>query len=114
MKGSKVGKVVAMVFVGIGIAAALGLVLGLGIQWLWNQLMPEIFGLPLISYWQAVGLFVLSHLLFKGHNCHGSKHDKGPPWKYRCRPNDADKEKNAPLDPVEEKIRRLLDDGVEN
>ena len=31
MKGSKVGKVVAMVFVGISIAVTLGMVLGLGL-----------------------------------------------------------------------------------
>jgi hypothetical protein len=33
---------------------------------LWNWLMPDIFGLKEISYWQAWGLFLLSTLLFKG------------------------------------------------
>ena len=33
---------------------------------LWNALMPEIFGLPLIGFWQAVGLLSLSWLLFGG------------------------------------------------
>ena len=32
---------------------------------LWNWLMPEIFGLTQISYWQAWGLLVLSSILFK-------------------------------------------------
>ena len=36
---------------------------------LWNWLMPAIFGLTLISFWQALGLLVLAKLLFGG--CHG-------------------------------------------
>ena len=33
---------------------------------LWNWLMPDIFGLKQINYWQAWGLFILSSMLFKG------------------------------------------------
>ena len=33
---------------------------------LWNWLMPTIFGLPAISFWQALGLLVLSRILFGG------------------------------------------------
>ncbi|GAB2956545.1 hypothetical protein GCM10027048_23290 [Hymenobacter coalescens] len=33
---------------------------------LWNWLMPAIFGLPIISFWQALGLLVLSKILFGG------------------------------------------------
>ena len=36
---------------------------GLVIMLLWNQLMPQIFGLPLISLWQAIGLRILSTML---------------------------------------------------
>lgn len=36
---------------------------GLVTAWLWNALMPAIFGLPAISFWQALGLLVLSRLL---------------------------------------------------
>jgi len=31
---------------------------------LWNGLLPEIFGLKSITYWQALGLFLLSRILF--------------------------------------------------
>ena len=31
---------------------------------LWNSLFPVIFHLPQISFWQAVGLLILSRLLF--------------------------------------------------
>ena len=34
-------------------------------MWLWNWLMPEIFGLMLIDFWQALGLICLSSLLFR-------------------------------------------------
>ena len=33
---------------------------------LWNRLMPGIFGLHAISFWQALGLLVLSKILFGG------------------------------------------------
>jgi hypothetical protein len=38
---------------------------------LWNWLMPAIFGLPLLSYWQATGILVLARLLFGGIGHHG-------------------------------------------
>lgn len=33
---------------------------------LWNWLMPFIFGLPLLTFWQAIGLVILSKILFGG------------------------------------------------
>jgi hypothetical protein len=33
---------------------------------LWNWLMPAVFGWHLITFWQAVGLLVLSKILFGG------------------------------------------------
>ena len=39
-------------------------------MWLWNWLMPAIFKLPAIGFWQAVGILILSHILFKG-GCFG-------------------------------------------
>ena len=71
MKGLKI---IGLILAGLLIAALFGLVLGLVVMWLWNALMPDIFGLPEIGYWQAVGLFLLFHLLFGGHP-HGSSHD---------------------------------------
>jgi len=39
---------------------------GSAIWQLWNWLMPGLFGLPAIGFWQAVGLMALSWLLFGG------------------------------------------------
>lgn len=44
------------------------------VMWLWNWLMPLIFHLGVITYWQAVGLAILGRLLF-GCSHHGSHHN---------------------------------------
>ncbi len=62
-----VRKIVGWAVLGVTGIAAFALVLGFAVMWLWNWLVPELFHLPAIGYWQAVGLLVLSHLLFKGH-----------------------------------------------
>jgi hypothetical protein len=48
------------------------LLFGYGFMLLWNWLMPEIFGLPSLTYWKAVGILVMAKLLF------GSFESKGP------------------------------------
>lgn len=58
----------------LGVIVAVGLILGLPIQLLWNWLMPTIFNLPTITFWQAMGLNILSSILFKNTNV--SKNDK--------------------------------------
>ena len=43
---------------------------------LWNRLVPAIFGLRAITFWQALGLLILSKILFGGfHGRHGMKGD---------------------------------------
>ena len=41
-------------------------VLGLLVMGLWNILMPSIFEVRTISFWQALGLLILSKILFGG------------------------------------------------
>ena len=53
------GSVAVVVAVGFGILAALTVML------LWNALLPDLFDFPEIGFWQALGLSVLSTLLFK-------------------------------------------------
>ena len=43
------------------------LILGLPIMLLWDAIMPDIFGLGEITFWQAVGLGILSGCLFKNN-----------------------------------------------
>lgn len=35
-------------------------------MWLWNWLMPMIFALPVLSFWQTAGLLILSKIIFSG------------------------------------------------
>jgi hypothetical protein len=47
---------------------------------LWNWLMPAVFGWHVISFWQALGLLILSKILFGGFR--GGTHR---PWQWRRR-----------------------------
>lgn len=51
------------------------LVVAFPIMLLWNWLMPVIFGLTTINIWQALGLGLLSGMLFKPTSFKGSKDD---------------------------------------
>ncbi len=46
-------------------------VLGFVVKSLWNALLPPIFGWHLITFWQALGLLLLSKILFGGFHRHG-------------------------------------------
>ncbi len=45
---------------------------------LWNSLMPQIFHLPEITYLQALGILILSKILFSGFKGRGNN---GQGWK---------------------------------
>jgi hypothetical protein len=54
---------------------------------LWNWLMPDIFGLRLITFWESAGLLVMAKILFGGFHagrkgCHKSGHHNGG-WKQK-------------------------------
>jgi hypothetical protein len=70
---------------------AFAFLFGAVVMWLWNWLMPVIFHLGVITYWQAVGLAVLGRLLF-GSFHHGSPHSRGRhnfgPWKHKYHTHD--------------------------
>lgn len=62
-------------FVGtvVGVIILWTVIVALPIQLLWNWLMPVIFGLPEITFWQSLGLVLLSNLLLKSHSRNGNK-----------------------------------------
>jgi hypothetical protein len=50
------------------------------VMWLWNRLMPALFGLHVLDFWQALGLLILSKILFSGfHGRPGFSRD----WRMR-------------------------------
>ena len=67
--------------IGWGVLGVLGfavilVILGFALMALWNWLIPGLFNLPTISYCQALGLAVLSRLLFGGCGW-GFRHMRG-------------------------------------
>lgn len=72
------------VILGIAGAAALALLFGYLVMQLWNWLMPDIFGLGVITFWQAVGITILARLVFGGFKHGGGHHSsKGShKWKH--------------------------------
>jgi hypothetical protein len=51
-------------------------VFGLLVKSLWNWLMPELFGLRMITFWQALGLWILSRILLAGFQGRGRKYNR--------------------------------------
>ena len=46
----------------------ISLLVGLPVMFIWNWIMPALFGLPLITFWQSVGLYLLASVLFKSND----------------------------------------------
>jgi hypothetical protein len=90
--------------IGWGILGVVGFVviavlIGLTIMTLWNWLLPGLFNWPVITFYQALGLAILSRLLFGGcgkgfHRMHRKYHGHRY-YKHGCSCNcgcDSDKE----------------------
>ncbi|HTL22104.1 MAG TPA: hypothetical protein VL220_15405 [Steroidobacteraceae bacterium] len=72
---------------GIAVLAAVIAVvalLSLAVMLLWNALVPQLFHGPTLQYWQALGLLLLSRILFgglRGRGWHG--HWRQRMWRER-------------------------------
>lgn len=73
-KGKKALKITGFAILGALAAAIFAFIFGYFVMLLWNWLMPEIFSLGMITFWQAVGLILLARLLFGGFKHTGDKH----------------------------------------
>jgi hypothetical protein len=62
--GSKALRIVGLTVAGVGFVV---------VKILWNWLMPAIFGLGEITFWQAFGLVLLAKLLFGAGHGHSHK-----------------------------------------
>jgi hypothetical protein len=85
----KAAKFIAFAIVGFA-------VFGYVVMGLWNWLLPELFHGPVITFWQAVGILLLSHILLRGgaswHHKNGWHRGR---WKHRM------EEKLAAMTPEE-------------
>jgi hypothetical protein len=69
----KTEETLSRVLLALGVIALLGILLGLPLQLLWNWLMPTIFNLPTITFWQAMGLNIMASILFKDNSIKNDK-----------------------------------------
>lgn len=74
------------IFIPIAIAAGV-FIFGNVVMLLWNGILPAVIGVSTITFWQALGILVLSKILFGGfigghghRRCHGQGHDWSGKW----------------------------------
>lgn len=74
-------RIIGITIGGLAMAVVFALVFGILVKWLWNGLMPGIFGVGTITYWQAFGIIILAKLLFGsfGRHCHDRYNRKWHP-----------------------------------
>ncbi len=78
--------------------AALGI--GFIVMMLWNCLIPELFGGPAISFFQALGILLLAKILFGGFKKGGGHCPQcGSRWQKHGRWRESMKEKLANMSP---------------
>ncbi len=67
------------IFIPIAIAAGV-FIFGSLVMLLWNALLPAVIGVHTITFWQALGILILSKILFggfSGHHGHHKSHHYG-------------------------------------
>ena len=83
---------IGWIILGVIGVTAFAFLFGAVVMLLWNWLMPAIFHLGVITYWQAVGIAILGRLLF-GSLHHGGSHNNGKhvyvPWKHKSHMSDS-------------------------
>jgi hypothetical protein len=80
-QGRSALRIVGLAVGGVVFAVFFAFLFGLVVKVLWNWLMPALFGLGTITFWQAFGLVLLAKILFGGHG-HGHKDHDGRHERY--------------------------------
>ena len=62
MKKHRAARILSILAIVVAAVAVFGYI----VMRLWNGLMPALFGLHAVSFWQAVGLLILARILFVG------------------------------------------------
>lgn len=66
-------RIVGIAVSALVVGALLALLFGYFVMLLWNWIMPAVFGLGTITYWQGFGLVLLARLLFGGWSRDGGR-----------------------------------------
>jgi hypothetical protein len=69
--------------IGLMVIAAI-LVFGAVVMGLWNAILPAVLGVKAITFMQALGILLLSKILFGGFKG-GGRRGPGGPWKERMK-----------------------------
>jgi sterol desaturase/sphingolipid hydroxylase (fatty acid hydroxylase superfamily) len=71
-------RIFGMAIIGVITAIFFGLLFGYFVELLWNWLMPSVFKLGKITYWQAFGLVLMARLIFGsiGHDHGGGRYHR--------------------------------------
>ena len=73
---------------------------------LWNWLLPALFGVSEITFWQALGLLALSRILVGGFGLGGGSHDRSQ--RRKCASNRfSDRIADRVADRVAERVERM-------
>lgn len=67
---TKTKRILVQISLGLILSVLFGLGFGFFVMLLWNGLLPDIWGWKEITYWQGVGLVILTRLLFGSHGYH--------------------------------------------
>ena len=98
-----------LAILGILIFTAIG---GGVVMLLWNWLAPALFGLRLVTFWQAIGLLALCRILFGGFGLGGGGHRSGRRRRMEGRIRERMSERWEQMTPEErEKFRQGMRSG---
>ena len=78
---------------------------------LWNGILPEVIGVKTITYWQAVGIFILSKLLLGGFKGGGKHHKMKEHFRNCCQNNEHHQSMKEEL---RDKFMNMSDEEREN
>jgi hypothetical protein len=60
-------EVIIKALTGLGVLALVAVLFALPVLLLWNWVMPDVFGVETINFWQALGMNLLAGILFRGY-----------------------------------------------
>ena len=59
-------KAILTFLLSIILTVVVGLLIAFPVMWLWNYVIPDVFGLSTIVFWQAFALYSLCNVLMQG------------------------------------------------
>lgn len=66
-------KILVGVLMVVGAIVLVAVLSAVPVMFLWNALLPDLFGIQAIGFWQALGISTLCGLLFKNSTSSNSK-----------------------------------------